>query len=46
MQQLPVTGWDSTMKLGALAFVLIGGGMFSIRSAGPSRRRQRASVQD
>jgi hypothetical protein len=44
--QLPVTGWDSAMKLGAFAFLLIGGGMLSIRSAGPRRHRQRASVQD
>jgi hypothetical protein len=45
-QQLPVTGWDPAMKLGALAFVLIGGGMLTIRAAGPRRPRQRLTVQD
>jgi hypothetical protein len=44
-QILPVTGWDATLKLGALAFVLIGGGTLTVRAAGP--RRQRAeTVQD
>ena len=46
-EQLPVTGWDSAMKLGGLAFALIGGGWLTIRGAGPSSaRRQRASVHD
>jgi len=30
-QVLPVTGWDQTVKLGALAFLLIGGGTLCMR---------------
>jgi hypothetical protein len=45
-QQLPVTGWDPALKLGALAFVLIGGGLLTMRAAGPRRPRQRLTVQD
>lgn len=45
-QQLPVTGWDPALKLGALAFVLIGGGLVTLRAAGPRRPRQRLTVQD
>lgn len=46
--QLPVTGWDSAWKLGAVAFafVLIGGGMLSIGAAGRRRRPQPVTVQD
>lgn len=45
-QELPVTGWDPALKLGALAFVLIGGGLLTMRAAGPGRPRQRLTVQD
>jgi hypothetical protein len=50
-QVLPVTGWDATVKLGALALILIGGGTLTVRLAGPSpsaRSRQRFAdtVQD
>jgi hypothetical protein len=45
-QELPVTGWDPALKLGALAFVLIGGGLVTMRAAGPGRPRQRLTVQD
>jgi hypothetical protein len=37
-QTLPVTGWDNAMRLGGLSFLLIGGGTFAIRLAGPRRR--------
>ena len=37
-QVLPVTGWDSTMKLGALAFLLIGGGALVLRAGAPRRQ--------
>jgi hypothetical protein len=43
--ELPVSGWDPALKLGALAFVLIGSGLLTIRAAGP-RPRQRLTVQD
>jgi hypothetical protein len=36
---LPVTGWDATLKLGALAFVFIGGGTLCVRAGGPRRQR-------
>lgn len=42
---LPVTGWGDAVKLGALAFVLIGGGTLSLRAAGPRRQRPE-TVQD
>ena len=38
-QILPVTGWDSTVKLGALAFLLIGGGTLAMRVGAPRRQR-------
>jgi hypothetical protein len=44
-QILPVTGWPATVKLGALAFVLIGGGTLTVRAAGPRRQRPE-TVQD
>lgn len=43
---LPVTGWGDAVKLGALAFVLIGGGTLSLRAAGPRRQRPERTVQD
>jgi hypothetical protein len=43
-QILPVTGWDSTVKLGALAFLLIGGGALAMRVG--VARRQPDTVQD
>lgn len=42
---LPVTGWGDAVKLGAFAFVLIGGGTLSLRAAGPRRQRPE-TVQD
>jgi len=42
---LPVTGWGDAVKLGAFAFVLIGGGTLSVRAAGPRRQRPE-TVQD
>jgi hypothetical protein len=44
-QTLPVTGWDATVKLGALAFALIAGGSVTVRVAGPRRQRVE-TVQD
>jgi hypothetical protein len=38
-QTLPVTGGDATVKLAALAFVLIGAGAVTMRAAGPRRQR-------
>lgn len=38
-QTLPVTGWDSAVKLGALAFLMIGGGTLAMRAGAPRRQR-------
>jgi len=43
-QTLPVTGWDQTVKLGALALLLIGGGTLCMRvgatrAGAPGRQR-------
>jgi hypothetical protein len=35
---LPVTGWDETVKLGALALLLISGGAVAVRAGSPRRR--------
>jgi len=38
-QTLPVTGWDSAVKLGALGFLMIGGGTLTLRAGAPRRQR-------
>src|SRR4051812_22286152 len=38
-QTLPVTGWDSAVKLGALAFLMIGSGTLAMRAGTPRRQR-------
>jgi hypothetical protein len=43
-QILPVTGWGATVKLGGIAFILIGGGAVTVCLAGPRQRPD--TVQD